>query len=187
MWGNLGTTPPRVADLLNRDNLKRAVKYFSICLGFACVYVLLDFMLDVRPPQIHDSYRFELGELPVDSAVILKQDNLAILVIKRSDATLHSLEQATEHLQDPNSISSRQPDAANNKLRAIERGYFVSYAVGTDLGCMLIEIDSGLQEVCGSARYDFAGRALKGNKQFQNLPIPDYNFSNGFNTLTIRP
>jgi Rieske Fe-S protein len=120
-------------------------------------------------------------------AVILRQDNLSIVVIKRSDGVIKSLRQPGENLQDPHSTSSRQPDLASNSLRSIHPEYFISYAIGTDLGCGLTTIETGLRESCSDARYDFAGRALKGDTQFENLAIPEYNFSNNFSTLTIRP
>jgi hypothetical protein len=72
-------------------------------------------------------------------------------------------------------------------LRSRYDHYFVSYAVGTDLGCPLRLLPSTVREICGSADYDFAGRALKGANQFPNLSIPDYNFANNFSTLIVKP
>jgi len=144
-------------------------------------------MVDVRPARIHSSYQFRLDRLAVDTAVILRQDNLSIVVIKRSAGTIKSLRQLSGNLQDPHSTASQQPGSASNSLRSIHPEYFVSYAIGTDLGCGLTTIEAGLREICSDARYDLAGRALKGGTQFENLAIPDYNFSNNFNTLTIRP
>ncbi len=153
----------------------------------AVIYVLLDFSIDVRPPAVHSSYHFRVGALAPDEARILRQDNLSILVIRRSAATLRTLEQSSETLQDPQSSRSHQPDYAGNPLRSRHAEYFVSYALGTELGCPLRVEGSTLQEICGSARYDFAGRALKGAKQFPNLSIPDYTFANNFSSLTVNP
>lgn len=153
----------------------------------AVIYVLLDFSIDVRPPAVHSSYHFKVGALIPDEARILRQDNLSILVIRRSAATLHALEQSSKSLQDPQSSRSHQPDYADNSLRSPHAEYFVSYAFGTELGCTLKVVDSMLQESCGSARYDFAGRAIKGTKKFPNLTIPDYTFANNFSSLTVNP
>ena len=144
-------------------------------------------MIDVRPARIHSSYQFKLDRLPVDLAVILRQDNLSIVVIRRSSEVIKLLRDAGENLQDPHSGASSQPDYANNSLRSLHPGYYVSYAIGTELGCGLVGIENGLREICSDARYDFAGRAIKGTTKFENLAIPDYNFSNNFNILTIRP
>ncbi len=101
---------------------------------------------------------------------------------------LGSLLKDLDGLQDPQSVRSRQPDYARNPLRSGNNPYFVSYATGTELGCLLIQQGPGiLREVCGTARYDFAGRALKSENRFQNLPVPDYNFSDDFLILTINP
>lgn len=173
--------------LSGRGRLLKAVKYVSIIAGFALLYVSLDFLIDVRPAAIHNSYQFSLDRLPVDSAIILRQDNLSIVVIRRSPEAIKILRESIGNLQDPHSRSSSQPDDAENSLRSLHPGYYVSYAIGTDLGCGLVAIDNGLREICSQARYDFAGRALKGSTRFENLAIPDYNFSNNFNILTIRP
>jgi len=159
----------------------------SLLVVAAVLYVLLDFAIDVRPATIQASYRFNVGALAVDEVRILRQDNLSILVMRRSAATLAALMQAGESLQDPDSRYSHQPDDADNPLRSRHAEYFVSYAVGTDLACALTVFASELREGCGSARYDFAGRAFEGANKFQNLSIPDYNFDDNFSTLTINP
>ena len=149
--------------------------------------MLLDFAIDIRPSGVQDSYRFEIGPLLDDQPRILRRDNLSILVLRRSAATIARLRETTAGLQDPQSRRSSQPAWANNPLRSRLPELFVSYATGTDYGCGLEIAASTVKEICGSARYDFAGRALAGDRQFPNLIIPDYNFSDDFRYLTIRP
>jgi ubiquinol-cytochrome c reductase iron-sulfur subunit len=173
--------------LLTRKRLQAVLKYFWLLGGLAVLYVLLDFMIDVRPSTIQASYRFNVGDIAADEIKILRQDNLSILLIRRSTATIARLQASLTQLQDPESENSRQPDYARNTLRSRNPQYFVSYALGTDLGCTLKVLQDSLQEICGRARYDLAGRALKGEKEFSNLSIPDYNFTNNFSTLTINP
>lgn len=173
--------------MLSRQQLLSAVRYLSLLLGLVSLYVLFDYSFDRRPPQVHSSYQFSLADLPLDRAQWLRQDNLSIVVIRRSPATIDALLQSDDRLQDVESTSSHQPDFAGNRLRSRHPGYFVAYALGTDFGCGLREEGLELIEICGQARYDFAGRAIEGDKQFQNLTIPDYTFTNDFNTLTIRP
>jgi len=170
-----------------RRGLTRLLKTFSFILIAAVLFVLFDFMIDLRPSTIQSSYRFNVGELSEDEVKVLRQDNLSILVIRRSAQTIAHLQQTTDRLQDPESDDSRQPEYARNALRSRHPQYYVSYALGTDLGCTLKVLQDGLQEICSRARYDLAGRALKGEKEFSNLRIPDYNFSNNFSTLTINP
>ena len=154
----------------------------------AIVYVSLDFLIDFRPVQVHSSYRFTLKAIPFDQPQWLQQDNLTVLLIKRSEATIERLQRPGEDLQDQDSKKSEQPDYAMNSLRSRYPTYFISYANGTDFGCLL-ELESShlLAEICGKAKYDFAGRALISNNRFQNLTIPDYNFNDDFSILTIKP
>jgi len=154
----------------------------------AIVYVSLDFLIDFRPAEVHSSYRFTLNKIPFDQPQWLQQDNLTVLLIRRSEATIKRLQKSTQNLQDQDSKKSKQPDYAQNSLRSRHPTYFVSYANGTDLGCLL-EVKSIylLAEICGEAKYDFAGRAMISNNRFQNLAIPDYNFNDDFTILTIKP
>ena len=170
-----------------RKLLQTTVRFFGLLGGLAVLYILLDFAIDIRPSTIQSSYRFEVGELEADEVIILRRDNLSILVVRRSAGTIAALESSFEQLQDPDSRDSSQPEYADNALRSRHPQYYVSYAIGTDLGCALKVLEQGLGEVCGSARYDLAGRSLKGKNEFSNLSIPDYTFSNNFSTLTINP
>ena len=170
-----------------RKRLRKAVRWFFAAIGLGLVYVLLDFSVDLRPASVHSLYRFEIGVLPEDQPRILRQDNLSIVVIRRSQATISALEQAGRNLQDPDSKRSRQPSAAANRLRSVDPRYFVAYAIGTDLGCEVEAVALELKERCGEARYDFAGRALVGARELRNLGIPDYNFAGDFSSLTVRP
>ncbi len=171
----------------DRSGLNRLLKYLGLIIAAGILYVLLDFAIDVRPSGVQSSYRFNIEELTPDQARILRRDNLSVLIIKRSAESIAELKQHLDHLQDPESRRSTQPEYATNLLRSKHPEYFVGYAIGTDLGCSLEVIESGLKEICSKARYDFAGRALLGDKKFQNLAIPDYTFTDDFKTLTIRP
>ena len=178
----------REPGLARRARLKRLLVYFGWAGVAALAYVLLDFTIDVKPPAVRDSYYFTVPSLRPDEARVLRQDNLSILVIRRSAAILRELEEsAPGALQDPDSKRSHQPDYARNPWRSRVAEYFVAYAIGTDLGCPLQVEARRLREVCGEARYDFAGRALMAAGSYSNLTIPEYNFSNNFNNLTIVP
>jgi ubiquinol-cytochrome c reductase iron-sulfur subunit len=173
--------------LLKRELLKGLFKALSAVLGVAVLYVLADFAIDIRPPRVQSSYQFKIKTLTPDMPVLLRQDNLVVVVIARSAASITGLQRTTANLQDPASRRSNQPAFATNALRSRQAEYFVSYAIGTHLGCVIEAFERGLREICSNARYDYAGRALQGENKFQNLAIPNYNFSNDFNTLTIKP
>jgi hypothetical protein len=174
--------------LTKRALLSRLTKYLIGISIFSLLFVLVDFSVDLRPKSVQASYYFTItqSEIAFDNPVWLQQDNLSILLIKRSTNLKNQLSNTINNLQDIESDSSRQPAYAKNALRSRDETYFVSYALGTDFTCPLELIENQiLKEICGAARYDFAGRALSGNNQFQNLSIPDYNFSNDFSRLTI--
>ena len=172
---------------VGRQRLQRLFRLFVAIFALALGYVLLDFAIDLRPSTVQDSYRFELPALDFDTPKILRRDNLAILVIRRSAQTLESLAEASDGLQDAVSARSRQPAYARNPLRSRDPEYFVAYALGTDFGCPLVAEANRLRESCGSAAYDYAGRALTAEQRFLNLPIPDYTFDPDFTRLTVRP
>ena len=168
--------------------LLRLFKYFSVAILIVVIAVLVDFSIDIRPSTIQSSYRFTIRDISYDQPQRLQQDNLSILLIKRSEATIKKLQLGDEGLQDLLSNESQQPNFAQPPLRSRYPEFFVSYGNGTDLGCIVEQkSELVLAEVCGTAEYDFAGRALNSKKQFQNLSIPDYNFSDDFKILTIRP
>lgn len=167
--------------------LKGLFKAWFALLALAVLYVLVDFAIDIRPPAVQSSYHFSLGPLTPDEPVFLRQDNLVVVIIARSAATIAGLRRESANLQDAGSRLSHQPAFATNELRSRQAGYFVAYAIGTHLGCVLEAFERGLRETCSNAAYDYAGRALQGENKFQNLVIPNYNFSNDFSTLTIRP
>lgn len=173
-----------------RELLLRLTKYF-ISLSIAGVFiVVVDYAIDIRPANVHARYHFplDIANTPFDQPIWLRQDNLSILLIRRSSGLINQLREAKTHLQDINSDSSRQPSFAKNALRSRHKDYFVSYAIGTDLACALeVQANLLLKETCGNARYDFAGRALGNEIQFQNLTIPDYTFNHDFSLLTIIP
>ena len=174
-------------DKVRVKRLERLFRYFGWILLLALAWVLLDFAIDFRPAAVQDSYRLKLPRLEHDRPEILRRDNLAIVVIRRSPETTRTLASSLDGLQDPQSRRSRQPEYALNPLRSSRPEYFVAYALGTDLGCPLVAEKMRLRETCGEAVYDFAGRALAGSREFSNLSIPDYTFDENFTYLTVKP
>jgi Rieske Fe-S protein len=172
---------------VQRKLLIHGVKFFSAVIGFAGLFVIFDYLVDAQPSGVQSSFQFNLQNIPVDKPVYLRQNNFSVVIIHRSDKMIGTLKRSGLEYQDSESNASRQPEYAKNELRSRYPEYYVSYAMGTDLGCPLRAVEKQLHETCSNARYDFAGRALEGNNQYPNLPIPDYNFSDDFKTLTVNP
>ena len=65
--------------------------------------------------------------------------------------------------------------------------YFVAYAIGTNLGCPLQEVEGfKLKESCSSAQYDFNGQPVGRNPRFTALHVPVYNFCDDFSCINLR-
>lgn len=170
-----------------RRGLERAIKALSWLAAGGLLYVLADFAVDFRPRHIQESYRFRLPALVEDQPQILQRDQLRVLVLKRSRQLQQQLLQSDDDLQDPGSKRSSQPDNAANLLRSKAPELFVSLALGTDLQCLLIIDEYELKESCSDARYDFAGRAKKSNRRYDNLTVPDYRYSDDGKYLIVSP
>ena len=125
--------------LTKRTLLLRLTKYLLGITVLSLLLVLIDYSFDLRPRNVQQNYHFSLktNDIAYDSPVWLRQDNLQILLIKRSVKLRNQLSQSKQDLQDPDSHSSRQPGYAKNSLRSKDDLYFVSYAIGTDLSCPL--------------------------------------------------
>lgn len=90
---------------------------------------------------------------------------------------------ATEPLRDPDSRHSQQPVGASNSYRSLKPEYFVFLPRETRRGCQVQQIQlqaaiTGYAEACYGARFDSAGRILKGSGQSDqhNLSVPPHEF-----------
>ncbi len=89
-----------------------------------------------------------------------------------------------EHLLDPLSAKSKQPDFAQNRFRAPKGKelYLIVFGVCTHLGCapqfVLNELEgrSGFFCPCHGSMYDLSGRVYKGSKAPANLEVPPYRY-----------
>ena len=67
-----------------REQIRRWVGYGGWLIAAAVIYVLIDFSVDLRPPAVQTSYRFNIPELTPNEPVFLRQDNYSVVVILRS-------------------------------------------------------------------------------------------------------
>jgi ubiquinol-cytochrome c reductase iron-sulfur subunit len=112
-----------------------------------------------------------------------------VWVLRRSQTMLASLQEIdASRLLDPDSLDSRQPEAARNVYRAVNPEYFVVTGVCTHLGCapsFKPEGDDNLGQTfagpqffcpCHGGVFDLAGRVFTGTPPPTNLDVPDYEF-----------
>ncbi len=137
------------------------------------------------PPLLHSLEGFAEGQ---SYRLAWGMGNL--ILVRRNEETLASLQRDTERLRDPLSQQARQPGHLSPQTRSVRPDLFVAFDRGTDLGCPLKWIPPGSHEApqqpwpggfrdsCRGSWYDAAGRVFKGQQAGRNLDIPPYRFLN---------
>lgn len=98
---------------------------------------------------------------------------------------------APELLRDPDSVSSKQPEAARNTFRSSNTDWFVAIGLGTGTGCPLrfvapsskLYLDApwpgGFIDTCDSTRYDLSGRVFRRQSAKKNVVVPNWRLEDG--------
>ena len=140
----------------------------------AIAYMLLDFSFN-QPKPI--SYQFKIPSLQLDSPVILKQDNMMIIVARYSQSFLDSLK--------PGGRIAKISSSFRGQQKLVDKdGYFMVLGYGTHLGCPLIIAQTTLKESCSDARYSWTGKS-NNPALYDDLEKVDYRFSQNHTVLTI--
>lgn len=156
-----------------RKRLQKGIKVLFILALLFIAYILTDFSFNRPDPK---SYQFTLPELAMNSPQLLKQDTLLIVIARYDQQTLSNFQ--AQYLSDSAQVIHDQ------KVPALQQGYFVAMGYGTLSGCPIEIREDYLQESCSGARYDMLGRSM--NKQhFPDLRVPQYTFNHDFSLLTI--
>jgi len=119
-----------------------------------------------------------------------------IFVVKRSEESLHALNQDPDRLADPDSAQPEQPEYAQNQYRSRTPEILVLVGLCPHLFCSPtphIEVrpqpfDSdwrgGFFCPCHGSRFDLAGRVYSGSPSSRNMQVPPHSFEND-NILVI--
>ena len=116
-----------------------------------------------------------------------------VLIQRRTDDMLLSIEAGNDRLRDPDSSSSTQPADARNPYRSIRPDIFVVDTTCTHLGCPVSEIRKGQVKnfdydgffcACHGGQFDLAGRVYKVSPAPWNLRVPPHHFRDD-NTIVI--
>ena len=113
-----------------------------------------------------------------------------LMIFRRTQEQLKSLEQSEDSLADPTSQESKQPDFAKNRFRSKTPELLVVQPICTHIGCMVnyspagnAYMDSPEQKwrggfycPCCGAKFDMAGRVHKGMPARTNLVVPLHSF-----------
>lgn len=166
--------------------LSAAVKLLFFIALMALAAVLLA-SLDSGDGQREQAVAADPWQLEVDWSQIpageLRQlqwpDGREIWVYRRPPGEAQRLEERpAAQLRDPDSRHSRQPAGMSSAWRSRHPGIFVFHPYETRRGCR-VRLAADKREfidVCHGARFDTAGRLIKGSgvAEQQNLPVPDY-------------
>lgn len=116
----------------------------------------------------------------------------AIYVVRRTPEMLATLTTpaVVDHLRDPQSEESEQPEYAKNDSRALKPEFLVLVGVCTHLGCAPLDRfqpqdaelgatwPGGFYCPCHGSKFDLAGRVFKDVPAPTNLRVPPYRFIN---------
>ncbi|MCG8425922.1 MAG: hypothetical protein MI754_01035 [Chromatiales bacterium] len=137
---------------------------------------------------------------PGEIKIIAEKSAVPIIILRRSQTDISRLYELSQHVKDPFSHASAQPDYAKNIYRSISPDYFVTFGyearkgIRTTYRANTLPYDyyqnvtwyGGFHENFDGAIFDKAGRVYQryGHPNQQNLPIPEYSFDSA-TTISI--
>ncbi len=102
-----------------------------------------------------------------------------VLIMRRNSsdfARLSGTAQTPPDLYDAESRFSRQPKAAKNPWRSIDKDFFVVINLTPNTGCEVTLKEHLFVGVCDGVKYDLAGRVLAGQASKRNLEVPPHHY-----------
>lgn len=132
---------------------------------------------------------FDISKLAPGMKVTIEWRKRPVFIVRRTPEMLASLEEVTQHLEDPASDkANHQPEYAQNAARSIKPEYLVMVGVCTHLGCSPTyrpdvapqdlgeEWKGGFFCPCHGSKFDLAGRVYKGVPAPTNMIIPPHRY-----------
>ncbi len=131
----------------------------------------------------------DISKVEPGSMIVVEWRGKPVYVVRRTDEVIGLLEGLAGELKDPNNtVTSQQPEYANNIYRSRKEDLVVIEGVCTHLGCApkyYPEVKpeafqenwkGGFYCPCHGSRFDLSGRVLKGSPAGKNLRIPPYSY-----------
>ncbi len=150
------------------------MQYLTWFGGLAIIWVILQFLFigSSRSIPIEKTIKIHLDEFRQHAVKVVQHQQIPFVLIHRTEQQILQLEENHQ----------------NNALRSIQREYFIALAIGTDLGCVVLEhSEDVLKESCSQALYDFSGRPIGNNKiEPLNVPLMTYNKQSQLFSLTLK-
>lgn len=128
----------------------------------------------------------DISKLRPGQVISLEWRGKPIIVYRRSESELETLDALEDKLRDPDSEVDQQPEYATNKYRSRSPEVGVLIAICTHLGCspkyrpevgsVSEEWQGGFYCPCHGSKFDLAGRVYKGVPAPTNLAVPPHWF-----------
>lgn len=130
----------------------------------------------------------DLTHLAPGQQMVVEWQDKPIWIIHRTEAMLAQLRQNNPLLLDPQSQASQQPENCRNVTRSCRPQIWVAIGLCTHLGCtpsyrpetgptdLGPQWQGGYYCACHGARFDLAGRVIRGTPAPRNLDIPPHHY-----------
>ena len=160
--------------------------------GFMAVPFLASWKPSARAKALGAPVEIDISKLEPGAMLKIEWRGKPVLIVRRTPEMIAKLGAGGEHLADPGSEQSKQPDYAKNPARAINPEFLVMLGVCTHLGCMPqnrfrpgAHPEVGLKSdwpggffcPCHGSKFDLSGRVYRKVPAPTNLEIPPYSFA----------
>ncbi len=160
--------------------------------GLTAVPFLASWKPSARARALGAPVDADVSKLELGAILKVNWRGQAIFIVRRTPEMLATLTAPTviDHLRDPQSQESEQPEYAKNDSRALKPEYLVLVGVCTHLGCAPLDRfqpqdaelgatwPGGFYCPCHGSKFDLAGRVFKDVPAPTNLRVPPYRFLN---------
>lgn len=162
----------------------------AVGVGFAATPFLASWMPSQRAKAAGAPVNIDISKLESGQMIRALWRKKPIWVFRRSPEEIANLAKLDDRLVDPNNtVTSQQPEYANNATRSIKPEIAVLIGICTHLGCSPTyrpEVGAadlggdswlgGFYCPCHGSLYDLSGRVFKNVPAPKNLPIPPHHY-----------
>lgn len=158
-----------------RSLLTNIVVFFSAVTAIGFSYPFFRAWFPMGKQEL--SLDLDLEEMSVGEVKLVSWLGRNVYIVRRPGDVEHKLSLLSDSREDPESLTSRQPDFAKNTIRARRADHLVVYANCTHLGCEVqVKGAEGFDCPCHRSRFDAAGRVEQGAAARMNLEVPHYDY-----------
>lgn len=154
--------------------------------GFTAVPFLNYWNPSARAQAAGAPVRQDISQLQPGQVINIEWRGKPIIVYRRSESELETLDALEDKLRDPDSKVDQQPAYVDPQYRSIAPDVGVLVAICTHLGCspkyrpevgsVSDDWQGGFYCPCHGSKFDLAGRVYKGVPAPTNLEVPPHRF-----------